>query len=436
MELDRILHSKKHFGELEDADIEKFLEDRAFGSEHLNLEFKSQFPQKSNGKSDVREICKYVDAFSNEEGGLLVYGVSDSVKMPNVNFPDYVEGVVGHPSVEDLSQWVRERIHPIATSVAIRFFLVRGKRVAIVKIPAGVNKPYCYKELQGNGVAYFKKTPGAIVELSPDEIREFHRTHLIDQSRRILRAADMHEGTERSGAPQYSEKLKNHRKYIQPQLENIKDFGFVGIYVWPVNNVDISVSRLREFMEYNRFAFSETLRYSPAVETFQSGVSVGYFPRGLRRDVKSTCRTTLYRDGLVAFDAQVDTFMEGRRGLHTGWLTYELQRHLQLTKELFKDQDVSFVHVTLEFENVEDYGVVIDWHFSDGQYNQREPIIREVELSKVHDHNGDKRNIVMDDVRNILDEVYRVFGFSNANAPRLWDDRGQLTYVKGLENQR
>src|SRR6266404_9564004 len=93
MDLDKILHGQKNFGEMDDADIEQFLKARAFGAEHLNLEFKSQFPQKSGGKFDVREICKYIVGFTNEEGGIVIYGVSDDIKMPAVTFPTYAQGL-------------------------------------------------------------------------------------------------------------------------------------------------------------------------------------------------------------------------------------------------------------------------------------------------------------------------------------------------------
>jgi hypothetical protein len=49
-----------------------------------------------------------------------------------------------------------------------------------------------------------------------------------------------------------------------------------------------------------------------------------------------------------AFDAQVDSFLEGTRSLHAGWLCYELQRHLQLAKALFKNQEVSEIQVELD----------------------------------------------------------------------------------------
>src|SRR5690242_11160059 len=54
-----------------------------FNSEHLNLEFKVEFPHKNN-KFDIPEICRYVAKFSNEEGGLVVYGIADGINNPEV----------------------------------------------------------------------------------------------------------------------------------------------------------------------------------------------------------------------------------------------------------------------------------------------------------------------------------------------------------------
>ena len=374
---------------------------------------------------------------ANEEGGLVIYGVSDNIKDSAAVYPAYVLGLTTHPSLEDLSQWVKDRIHPVVASPAIRFFQVGGKTIAIFKIPPGVNKPYCYYEPPSNAIIYFKKTPGGIAELSPGEVREFHRTHIIDQSRRILRSAESQELIPPLGISAVQpDRLKKHQEFIQPKLESVTDFGVVRFYTWPVGPVSIPVGRLREFIEQHRFQFSETLRHSTNIETFQNGASVGYFPRGIRQDIKSTIRTTLYSEGLVAFDAQADTFMEGNHSLHTGWLSYELQRHLQLAKALLKEHGVSRLRVMMDFAHIEDFAIAMDLRWSEGRYSPHEPIRREVELSDIHDYNGNTRNVVMDVVRDIIDEVYRIFGFSKAGPPKLWDDSGYLLYVRGLENQR
>lgn len=75
MDLTRIFHETKTFAELTDQDVEKFLQDRVFRREHLNLEFKQVFPIRTGGKYEIRDICKYIAGYSNEEGGIVIYGV-------------------------------------------------------------------------------------------------------------------------------------------------------------------------------------------------------------------------------------------------------------------------------------------------------------------------------------------------------------------------
>lgn len=117
MNLDRLIHEAKNFAELTNSDVEDFLRKRPFGSENLNIEFKQEFPQKQQaGRYEIREICKYIVGLSNEEGGLVIYGVSDNIKDPALAYPAYVKGLPHYPTLEDLSSWVNDRIHPLVAS--------------------------------------------------------------------------------------------------------------------------------------------------------------------------------------------------------------------------------------------------------------------------------------------------------------------------------
>lgn len=437
MDLDKIIHDKKNFAELEDADVEDFLTKRRFGSEHLNLEFKAAFPRKDGGKYEIKKICKYIVGYSNEQGGLVVYGVSDDIKRPDLKFPEYITGIEAHPSLEDLSQWVKERIHPLIASPSIRFFSVANREIAIVKIPPGVNKPYSYFEPDNRSVSFFKKTPGGIELLAPDQIREFHRTQIIDQSELILRAALSRGWAPPQRTGPVPSRITTHKDAVLQKLEDVIHFGFLEICSWPSNPIDVSVGQLQEFLERNRSRFSESLHYFPNVEISQSSVSVGYFPRAVRQDTKSTMRTTLYKDGLVAFDAQVDTFMEGDKNFNPVWVAYELQRHLQLTKVLLKDLGTTEINTQLTIENVEGFSLTFGGPYSPKRAEYVGPfetITRSTNLSEIYD-DQERRNLAMPVVRDIMDEISRVFGLSKAPAD-LWDASGILTYVKGLENQR
>ena len=64
------------------------------------------------GRYDIKEICKYIAGYSNEEGGVVIYGVADSIKDSAAPFGDYIVGLSQSPSIEDLSQWVTERVTP------------------------------------------------------------------------------------------------------------------------------------------------------------------------------------------------------------------------------------------------------------------------------------------------------------------------------------
>jgi len=434
MDLDRILHPKKNFAELTDADIEAFLRERTFRSEHLNLEFKRLFVLKGNHKYDILEICKYIVAFSNEEGGLVIYGVADNIKDSAVPFPTYIIGLAQYPSAEDLTQWVTQRIHPLVQSPAIRLFKATGKDVFILKIPAGVNRPYCYHDPGTKAITLFKKTAAGIHELAPDEVRELYRTAILEQSAQILRAASQSEEARQETDP----KLEKHRKWVLSKLENVQDFGYVSIYCFPYMQVNITTAQLTDFLHRHRLEFSEAIRFFQNVEVFQDGVSVGYFPTAIRSDIKSTERVTLYQDGLVAFDSQADTTMDRNKNLHPFWLAYEIQRHLQLAKALLEERGVEVIHIVLDLGYVENFVMRREGpgEPSSAYAGSHRPIEHDVRLSEIHAYNDrEKRNIVSPIVKEIMDEVSRIFGLSET-LRGVWDDKGYLYYVRGLENHR
>jgi hypothetical protein len=440
MTLEAIIHATKHFSELEDGDIEAFLRERKFKSEHLNLEFKHSFPLKGGGaKYDIREVCKYIVGLSNEDGGLVVYGVADEIKDPNTPFPKYVTGLACNPSAEDLSQWVKERIHPLVTSPAVRFFEVQGMKVAIFKIPPGVNKPYCYYDPSAKSLSVFKKTAGGIAEVAPDEIWEFFRTQIIEQAAKILRAAELQGGTPHTALTIDEDRLRVRQDPMKAKLENCRDYGFLGIYSQPEVPIDIPLADLNTFLEVHRNHFSESMRYNRGHEPLQDGVSVGYYPRAIRNDIKSTSRLTLYRDGLVALDSQADTLMDKNKTLHPYWLSYELQRHLQLSKTLLEHYQVKTVHLVIELDNIEDFSLSFERNplFGQSSYSGgHHPIERHVPLLGVHAYDSPERNIVIPVVKDIMDEICRIFGLSKT-PPGVWDQKGWLTYVgPGLENLR
>lgn len=436
MNLDRLLHASKTFGELTDADVETCLRERQFQREHLNLEFKVAFPIRSGGKFEIRDVCKYIAGFSNEDGGIVIYGVADSIKDPKAVFPAYITGLSTHPSIEDLSEWVTGRITPLVQSPAIRPFTVDGKTLIVLKIPEGINRPYAYIEPNSSALTFFKKTAGGIRELRPDEVKDLYWSAILDQSSRILRAGAL-QGFKIESPTE--DLFTKHRERAIPLLEDPVNYGRVSIYCRPLQIVEISVADLKRFMEQHRSDFAESLRYAPKIDVFQSGVSAGYFPRAIRQDIKSTSRVTLYSNGLVALDMQADESMDRENNLHPYWLSYEVQRQLQLAKAVLSPYGVETIRVKVELDNISAFHMMVSdgWGFKErNEYTgSHDPIEVDVKLSDIHDFNGNDRNTAFPAVRRIMDEVSRIFGLPQAH-DGLWTQDGKLVYVRGLEGSR
>ena len=264
----------------------------------------------------------------------------------------YITGLSQAPSIEDLSQWVTQRVTPLVQSPAVRWFKVNGKDVVILKIPEGVNRPYAYVEPPSNALTFFTKTAGGVKELKSDEVKELYWSAIIQQADHIMRAGILR-GMDVSMPAE--DMFAKHRERLEKLLEDVAGFGRLSIYCVPEERVQIPVDDLKKFLEDQRGRFSEVLRFYPTMEVFQNGVSAGYFPRAIRQDIKSTARVTLNTDGLVAWDSQADMTMDHDSNLHPYWLSYEIQRHLQLAKTLLEGRGVTRIRVVIELDHVEQF---------------------------------------------------------------------------------
>jgi MinD-like ATPase involved in chromosome partitioning or flagellar assembly len=234
-------------------------------------------------------------------------------------------------------------------------------------------------------------------------------------------------------------RCKSHQNLTSPKLEDITTYGFVGVYCYPEEVISISAPELEQFVNQNRFALAEEIRHSQGVDVFQNSVAVAHHRRAIRQDIKSSHRITLYTDGFVALDAQADVMMRNEQQMHLGWFTYEVQRHLQLTKALLENREISAIQVMIDFKNIEQFtllfagwtGLVHTAPYS----GHHESLHRLVRLSDIYDHSGVQRNVVMPVVKDIVSEVCRIFGLSQV-PPGIWNDSDELIYVKGLESSR
>jgi hypothetical protein len=440
MSVDNIIHLVKDLGNIGDGDVTNFLRDRKFGSENSNLEFRATLPV-DGGNSDARQICELIVGFLNAEGGVIIIGVSDRINDATVPFPEYVSGLTEPPNPGKLSQLARECISP-PVDLPLRVFNVEGRKVAVLKVPPGDNKPYCYYDPRTHAVWYFVRSGNHIVELAPDEIRELYRASFAKQVDRFLRDTQANGDIWARRMAEWRNRVKAHQRWVKSKLEDPQNFGFVGMYTLPARPVSIPWNSLWEFVSKHRSDFTEEMRLFPNIDTYQNAVSVGYFPRAISADTKSTFRITLYQDGMVALDSQADEFMGEytAKNLNPFWLAYQTQRHLQMTKALLEEL-VDAVHFIGDLENVQDFYMSTQDHALRGigglhyYVGSHQPIEREVAVREIYPHDGDKRNIVMPVVKDIMEEVSRIFGYSKA-PHGLWDQNDYLMYVRGLENSR
>jgi hypothetical protein len=241
--------------------------------------------------------------------------------------------------------------------------------------------------------------------------------------------------------PDLDARRQKHVARAIPELERSEDFGHVGIYCFPYGQIGISVRDLEEFVTKHCTEFSQELRDCGQPEPFQSGISLGSRPWAFQEDIKSTARFTLYRDGLIAFDALADKDM-GRDAqfantLHLYWLSYEIQRHLQLAKAILSDYGAARVRTIVELDHIEKFSLLVS---AGPRYpcgivkhpyvGTHEPILLDVDLMDVHAHDSPKRNTIMQPVRDIIGEACRIFGLSPTPSD-VSDEDGQLLYAKG-----
>ncbi len=243
--------------------------------------------------------------------------------------------------------------------------------------------------------------------------------------------------------PDLDSRLAKHKAWAIPKLENTAALGHIGIYCFPYQSISISVRELEELAAKCQNGFSAALGHCNQPEPFQLGISLGRYPRTISADIKSTQRFTLYRDGLIAFDALADLGIgmagpEVANALNPYWLSYEIQRHLQLVKAALGTHGVGRLRTIVELDGIEGFSLRVGVRtlpFATTEYPYsgiHVPISRDVDMPDIHAHDGPKRNIIMQPVRDIMEEVFGMFGLSPAQG-NVSDEDGTLIYVKGLE---
>lgn len=224
-----------------------------------------------------------------------------------------------------------------------------------------------------------------------------------------------------------------HTKLIQKYLPYIEDYGYYGLYSFTLHEVKINEERMKDTILNPSKKYSEIVNLSKRTDSHQYGYTKSYEAERTQRNNNTSQLVTCYIDGCVVSDGYLDVFMETNNGFNPHWFMYEVQRHLELTKEVLSGL-IDEILCIVTFKGIEKF----EWelyriHHISGKMpyaGYPEDIVRNIKLDEIHGR--DNWNIKMGIVEDILLEVARIFGLDRL-PQKYWDEKtGEILYAKGF----
>ncbi len=120
--------------------------------EGYNAEFKVSVPSK------VRELSEEVCAFANAAGGVVLIGVDDQNVIKGVTIDNSKRSAIQN-SIGDITP---------SLYCSISFVEVEGKRIGVIEVPSGPNKPYVL-----SGAIYVRIGPNSQKLTTAEQMRDF-----------------------------------------------------------------------------------------------------------------------------------------------------------------------------------------------------------------------------------------------------------------------
>ena len=229
--------------------------------------------------------------------------------------------------------------------------------------------------------------------------------------------------------------LMRHQSLSMKLLPLRESHGYYALHTIPAGQTEVPVSRLSETFLDRSKNYSETLLYSATNDAHQDG-----FTRRYEVSLPDASRTTAdavtcFFDGHIVTEGYLDSFLEGSTVFHPSWFAYEVQRHLQLSKEVL-DGLVQNIALLIRFEHIERFGWAI---YRANQIERNAPyagyhsdVRIEVALSDIAGR--DKWNVVMPAVEQSLAIVARIFGMDRL-PQAYWNEAGELDFVQGISGR-
>jgi len=227
-------------------------------------------------------------------------------------------------------------------------------------------------------------------------------------------------------------RFKRHEILVAKYLPQKDERGYFALHSLTIPPITVSIERLKEtFLDTGR-TYSESLTNAVLADTHPDGYSRRYEVKSPSGDRTTSQMTTCYFDGHIVTDGYLDMFCEDDDGFNPNWFTYKIQRHLQLTKEVF-DGLTDEITCAVIFENIEKF----KWEvYRSGHIWQQKPyagyhgdIVFEIKLEDIYGR--ERWNIKMDAVEDTMKRIARIFGLDSL-PQAYWSENGELDYSRGM----
>ena len=231
--------------------------------------------------------------------------------------------------------------------------------------------------------------------------------------------------------PRLDHRFNRHLKLVGRYLPKKNEYGYFTLHSLTFPEIEISIERLKETFLNPERIYTESLTYAQKPDAHPKGYTRRYEVRRVSEEHTSQM-TTCYFDGHIVTDGYLDVFLEENDGFNPNWFTHKVQRHLQLTKEVFEGF-VDTVIFSVMFENIENFKWEI---YRSGRIVEKKPyagyhedIVSKVNLLEIHGR--DKWNIKMKITEDVITNIARIFGMDGI--PQLyWNDKEELDYPHGM----
>lgn len=209
-------------------------------------------------------------------------------------------------------------------------------------------------------------------------------------------------------------RFKRHEILVGKYLPQKDKHGYFALHSLTIPQITVSIERLKEtFLDTGRI-YSESLTNAASADTHPDGYSRRYEVKSSSGDRITSQMTTCYFDGYIVTDGYLDIFYEDDDGFNPNWFTSKIQRHLQLTREVFEGL-TDEVTCAVIFENIEQF----KWElYRSGHIWQKKPyagyhsdIVFEVKLDAIHGR--ERWNTKMNVVEDIMIRIARIFGMDS-----------------------